>query len=192
MSIKYTSTNSIKTRLYLALVIFFVLSFNFQVSAQFGPNENFKTKDFLVGAHLGIGGGRYFGLGPVINAEYAVLPQLGVTASAGLFSYNDVFSALSSTYSSIPVIIGANWHFDLVGLPEGQHLDTWVGGGVGYTFGSWSSSDPNAVFIGAFGNYFSWDGRVGARYYFSDRFALKLELGYWSLGYVRLGMDFKL
>lgn len=189
MNIPYISTNSLKTRLFLASVMLFMLSFGFQASAQFGPNANFKNKDLIVGAHLGLGGGWYSGFGPVVNVEYGVIPQLGVTASVGFFGYTDVYSTYSWTYTSIPFIIGANWHFDVLKIKQ---LDTWVGAGLGYTFGSWSSSDPDRRYTGAVGSYFSWDGRLGGRYYFSDKLAAKVEFGYWALGYARIGIDFKL
>jgi outer membrane immunogenic protein len=130
-------------------------------------------------------------LGPVVNVEYGVLPQVGVTASAGYFGYSDVFSTYSLTLTSIPIIIGANWHFDPDFFPESKHLDTWVGGGLGYTFVSSFTSDPNIPFTTPFVNYFALDLRLGARYYFSEKFGLKLEIGYWTLGYVRLGIDVK-
>ncbi|MCU0426596.1 MAG: porin family protein [Candidatus Kapabacteria bacterium] len=189
MNTTFSPSNVAKRSLFLAFAAMIMIVSVQKSSAQFGPNANFKNKDLFVGAHLGLGGGWYSGFGPVVNVEYGVLPQLGVTASAGFFSYTDVYSTYSWTYTSIPIIIGANWHFDLLKVKQ---LDTWVGAGAGYTFGSWSSSDPDRAYRGSVGSYFSWDGRLGARYYFTDKLAAKLELGYWSLGYLRLGVDFKL
>jgi hypothetical protein len=174
----------------------FVLSFivsSTAILAQSSPlpggNPNFKAKDFYVGAHLGLGGGWYSTIGPVVNIEYGVLSNLGITASTGFFGYTEGFTGYTWSYTSIPVIVGANYHFDLLRVNK---LDTWIGIGLGYTFGGWSSSDASRAYTGSVGSYFSWDGRLGGRYYFSDKLAAKLEFGYWSLGYARIGVDFKL
>jgi hypothetical protein len=154
-----------------------------------GSNPNFKHKDFYAGAHLGLGGGVYGGIGPVVNVEYGVLSNIGITGSVGYFGYSEAFLSTTWTYNIIPIIVGANYHFDLLNVSK---LDTWVGVGLGYTIGSWSSSDPTFTNFARTGSYFTWDGRLGARYYLSNNLAIKAELGYWALGYLRLGVDFKL
>jgi hypothetical protein len=180
-------------RKFFAVFVLGVILSSACVFAQFGPSPNFKNRDLYVGAHLGLGGGWYSGFGPVVNVEYGVLPQLGVTASAGFFGYTEAYTGYTWSYTSIPIIVGANWHLDFLStLLRTKQLDTWVGAGFGYTFGSWSSSDPSRAYVGSLGSYFSWDGRLGARYFFSDKLAAKLEFGYWALGYARLGVDFKL
>ncbi len=154
-----------------------------------GGNSNFNGRDFYVGAHFGLGGGVYGGLGPVVNVEYGILSNLGLTGSVGFFGYSyNYLTNVTWTYTQIPIIIGANYHFDLLKVNK---LDTWVGVGAGYVVSSWTSSDPAYTGFST-GSYFTWDGRLGARYYFSDKLAAKLELGYWALGYLRLGVDFKL
>lgn len=177
-------------RKFFAVLVLGVILSSTAAFAQFGPNPNFKDKNLIVGAHLGIGGGWYSTIGPVVNVEYGLAPQFGITGSVGFFgySYNPV-AAYTWSYTSIPVVVGVNWHIDPFKVKQ---LDTWIGAGLGYTFGSWSSSDPNNAYVGALGSYFGWDGRLGARYYLSDKLAIKGELGYWSLGYLRLGVDFKL
>jgi hypothetical protein len=154
-----------------------------------GGNPNFKGKDLYVGAHLGLGGGFYGGLGPVVNVEYGILSNLGITGSVGFFGYSYQPAATYTwTYTQIPIIVGANYHFDLLKVKQ---LDTWVGVGFGYVVASWTSTDA-AFNTFSSGSYFTWDGRLGARYYFSDKLAAKVELGYWALGYLRVGVDFKL
>ncbi len=179
-------------RKFFAVVVLSFIASSAAIFAQSSPlpggNPNFKAKDFYVGAHLGLGGGFYGGIGPVANVEYGVLSNLGVTASIGFFVTSERYSSYTWTYTSIPVIIGANYHFDLLRVSK---LDTWIGLGLGNVFGGVSSSDAQYSYSSSFGG-FTWDGRVGGRYYFSDRLAAKLELGYWSLGYARLGIDFKL
>jgi hypothetical protein len=68
--IQYTSTNSTKTSLFLFASTLFILTFDFQASAQavFAPNPNFKTKDILVGVHLGLGG----------NCNWSGHPKIGM------------------------------------------------------------------------------------------------------------------
>jgi hypothetical protein len=154
-----------------------------------GSNPNFQNKDLYVGAHLGLGGGFYGGLGPVLNVEYGVLSNLGVTASIGFFGYTyNPVPSYSWSYTQIPVIVGANYHFDLLKVSK---LDTWVGIGLGYVIGSWTSTDA-AFNTYPSSSYFTWDARLGGRYYLTDKLAVKVELGYWALGYLRAGIDFKL
>jgi hypothetical protein len=178
-------------RKFFAVFVLGVVLSSASVFAQFGPNPNFKNKDMFIGAHLGLGGGSYTGIGPVLNFEYGVLPQLGVTANVGFFGYSQAFSTYSYSYTQIPIAAGVNYHVDLLKVNK---LDTWAGASIVYVVGSWSSSD--AAFASALSTYTSsyitWDFHVGGRYFFSDKLAAKVELGYWSLGYLRVGVDFKL
>jgi hypothetical protein len=179
-------------RKFFAIMMLGVVLSSISVFAQSsflpGGNPNFKGKDLYLGAHLGLGGGSFGSIGPVVNAEYGVLSNLGVTASVGFFGYTETYVGYTWSYTSIPVIVGANYHFDLLKVNK---LDTWVGIGLGYTFGGVSSSDSRYSYSSSWGG-FTWDGRLGGRYYFTDRLAAKLELGYWSLGYLRVGIDFRL
>jgi hypothetical protein len=155
-----------------------------------GGNPNFKDKDLYLGAHLGMGGVYSF-LGGVVNMEYGLFSNLGLTGSVGAFGYT---TALWS-YTQIPIIVGANYHFDIIkeSKPSGwAYWDTWFGLGFGYVVSSWSSPDPTYIPSFSPGNYLTWDARLGARYFFSDKLAAKVELGYWALGYLRVGVDFKL
>jgi hypothetical protein len=167
----------------LVVLVVLVLSASTSLVAQ---NPEFSKGNLIVGPRIGLG---YFGsaLGFGLSGEYGVIPQLGVTGALGYSGYS--FSSFYN-YSNFIVTVGANYHFDLLKVSK---LDTYAGLSLGYNFWSWSYVGPGSqpIFDGTSVGGFIWGFTLGGRYYFSNNIAGVLELGY-GLGYLRIGVDFKL
>jgi len=148
-------------------------------------NPEFSKGNIILGPRIGLG---YFGsaLGFGVAGEYGVLPMLGVVGQVGYSSY-----AWSSFWTStnIMIAVGANYHFDLLKVSK---LDTYAGLNLGYNIQSWTYTGPGSsgVYDGTSTPFLS-GFTLGGRYYFSPKLSGVLELGY-GLGYLRLGVDFKL
>lgn len=183
MNLNTHSSNYAKRALKLALaaILFFALAQ--QASAQFSPNPNFGNKDFYIGPRVGLGGIGGAGLGLGANAEYGITQQIGITGTFGWSGYSSGYW----TYTNLIFAVGGNFHVDLLKV---KNLDTYAGVGLGWNFGSVTSTDSRYTWDRSYGGFF-WDFRVGGRYFFSDKLAATAELGY-GFGYLRLGVDFKL
>ncbi|MDH4199124.1 MAG: hypothetical protein OEV66_01990 [Spirochaetia bacterium] len=166
----------------LKLVLGFLIVLGF--SAQFTPVEaagpNFKQGNFFLGPSVGLGFGFGFGSGlslPLgLNAEYAVTKDIGVGAYVGFVG----FGILGASYSLIPIQVTGMYHFD---IPDNPKLDVALGLALGYTL----SSGP---FFSGY-NWFAWGVFINARYFLSNKVALKGRLG-WGISALEIGVDFKL
>jgi hypothetical protein len=162
-----------------------VLLLGVSVSTVVAENPEFSKGNLILGPRIGLG---YFGsaLGFGVSGEYGVLPMLGVVGQLGYSSY-----AWSSFWTStnIMIAVGANYHFDLLKISK---LDTYAGLNLGYNIQTWTYTGPGSsgVYDGTY-TPFLWGFTLGGRYYFSPKLSGVLELGY-GLGYLRLGVDFKL
>jgi|APDOM4702015191_1054821.scaffolds.fasta_scaffold218748_2 hypothetical protein len=132
---------------------------------------------------------------PPVSASFEVgvvdnILEKGVLGVGGYLGYSSYKSDYGDYgWKSTNLFIGArgNFHYPLV-----NKLDTYVGLTIGY----------NVVSDKGWGNYggydygSSWGGIrtaefIGARYYFSEKFAAMLELGY-GVTYLNLGIALKL
>jgi hypothetical protein len=166
-------------------VILVVAALLVSATSAFAQNPEFSKGNLIVGPRVGLG---YFGsgVGFGVSGEYGVLPQLGVVGSLGYSGFSSGFW----NYTNIIIAVGANYHFDLLKVPK---LDTYGGLNIGYNIGSYTYNGPggSGVFDGVGYSGFIWGFTLGGRYYFSNNLAGVLELGY-GLGYLRVGVDFKL
>ena len=123
-------------RKFFAVFVVGVILSSASMFAQFGPNPNFKNKDFLIGPRIGLGyvAGAAFGVG--VNAEYAVTPQIGVTGLAGWSSWGSTYW----TYTNLIIGVGGNFHFDLLKVNK---LDTYAGLGLGWNIGSVTTNNTS-------------------------------------------------
>ena len=118
-----------KTKLAListVLLLLFVNSSNAQSSS------NIKKLSFGVGLNIGVGivstsyySDEFPSLGLDLNAEYRLLPQLGVNFNTGLMYFSDSFVDLNDGFGIIPVTLGVNYYFGNIfyaGLKTGLAL----------------------------------------------------------------------
>lgn len=96
------------------------------------------------------------------------------------------------SYSYIFIGANGNYHF----LEKNPKIDAFAGLGLGYTIAS-SSYTANPGYedynwnYSAGSGYFAYDIHVGARYYFTPKFAAHAELG-WGFGIFRFGVSYKI
>lgn len=155
----------------------------------------FNKKDMVLSAGLGIGLYGLYGtssLPPIFVAfETGVADKItagGIVAYAG--SSEDFFDGKWS-YNYIVISARGSYHF----LENNKNIDAYAGAGLGYTIVSSSVTytNPNIQHFGfsASGSYFFFDVHLGARYYFTPKFAAMGEVGY-GVGFLRLGVSYKL
>jgi hypothetical protein len=112
---------------------------------------------------------------------------IGLGGYLGYLSYKADYGDYGWKFSNILIGVRGNFHY-----PLANKLDTYVGLMIGY----------NVVSETGFGDYLgydygsSWGGIrtaefIGARYYFSEKFAALLELGY-GVTYLNLGIALKM
>jgi hypothetical protein len=174
-------------KLFIIAFVFFAFS-GIAAFAQEYSSPYFRKGDLFIGPRVGLGSFGGAGLGLGANVEYGVTPQIGVSGTFGWSSYSSGFVGYNWTYTNLIIAVGGNYHFDVLKVNK---LDTYAGLGLGYNIGSVSSNDANFPYIGdTYGGFF-FDFRLGGRYFFTDRLAGTVELGY-GFGFLRIGVDFKL
>lgn len=196
------------------VVIFLILGIT---SSLFGQ-EVFMKKTTLLNFGLGVGQGyvRYWGVGysstPYINVsfDHGVYDFPDVKGlSVGLGGY---FGWRRTSYTFIDSwrdrhgrwhyseSVTSIWNYMELGFRptihysfEGVKAEVYAGLPMGYTFVShrWSNPDYNGVYYSRFGNFFGIGFQLGGRYFFSDRFGVFLEFGYFAT-YANLGVSLKL
>jgi len=163
--------------------------------------STFNLGDQVV--NIGIGLGSHYAFSsyysttvPPISLSYekAIVDEIiekgviGVGAYAGYRAYKYTYYLSDYGWKYTDIIIGArgNFHYPFV-----DKLDTYLGVLLGYritiskSWGPWGAdTDPDSGGI-AFAGY------LGARYYFSEKFAAFAELGY-GISYLTLGISLKL
>jgi len=185
-----------KKLLLSLLVVVFSLT---QLLAQ---ESTFKQGDKVLNLGIGLGSTLYTGSYykssiPPISAslEFGVKDgildkgSIGVGGYLGYSSYKwEYSSAWSYKYSNFILGVRGVFHYPLV-----AKLDTYTGLLLGYNI---ATSKETGVAVGGY-NYSASTGGVvgawfvGARYYFSDKFAVMGELGY-GITYLNLGIALKL
>jgi len=160
----------------------------------------FDVGDKAVNLGIGIGStlysGSYYNRGfPAVSFSYEqgvvdeVLEKgvIGILGYVGYASYKYDYLGWGYKYSNIIFGAGGLFHYPLI-----DKLDTYAGVLLGY----------NIVTATEFGTPIGWDynassggivfsGFVGARYYFTERFAAFAQVGY-GIAYLTLGVSVKL
>lgn len=116
----------------------------------------------------------------IINHVFDDKSSIGVGGYIGYASSKYKFSSYDYRLSDLILSSKGAFHYQLV-----DKLDTYAGLLVGFRFGY--DNDPDYDYstsnlIGA--------GFIGARYYFTDNFAVMSELGY-GIAYLNLGIAYK-
>ena len=182
---------------FLAVALFVVL-----VAALVNPTANaqnaFNKKDMVLSAGIGLGMFGLYGsstLPPIFVAfETGVADKI---TAGGLVAYSgssEDFSYGSWKYTYIVISARASYHF----LENNKNIDAYAGAGLGYDIVSasttWRTAEDQRLFGNSFSasaSYFFFDVHLGARYYFSPKFAAMGEVGY-GVGFLRLGLSYKL
>ena len=167
---------------------FCVLCFSFftaQKNSAQAPTFNTKG-DQLAGATLGFGGyysGNYYrdvSRTPFIAFYYenCVVENLFDSNSSlglgGMLGHTSVSKSNPSGYKASSFILGFRGilHYAFV-----SKLDTYGGLMLGYNIVSWKWEDKNSALMANSASGFDFSLFVGARYYFTDKFAAFAELG---------------
>jgi hypothetical protein len=179
--------------------LLFVLSIRAQ-------DSTFTPDDAVINLGIGIGstyysGSGYSGLIPPLSISYEkgiknVFDKgtIGVGAYAGYTSsewkYSDSYGSYKWKYSNILIGARGALHYPLI-----DELDTYAGLMLGYDIASSSYSstgmyEDQTVAGDSYGGLI-WSFYLGGRYWFSDKMAGMLELGY-GISYLNIGIAFKL
>ncbi len=170
------------------------------VMAQLNAQEStFLKGDKVLNLGIGLGStlytGTYYHLQvPPISASLEVgvadnILEKGVIGVGGYLGFSSYkYEYANSGWKTSNIIIGArgNFHYPLV-----EKLDTYTGLLLGYGilshkyFGIYGDEDYSGSSSGI-----QWAWFVGGRYYFKEKFAAMLELGY-GVAYLNLGIALK-
>lgn len=166
-----------------------------------GQESTFNKGEKALNLGLGIGstlysGSYYKGQIPPISAslEFGVVDKvldkgvIGVGPYVGYSSYKYEYSGWGWKYSNLILGARGNFHYPLL-----KKLDTYTGLLLGYNVASskeFGNTIPGYDYSYSAGGV-AWSWFVGGRYYFSEKFAGMLELGY-GIAYLNIGVAIKL
>jgi hypothetical protein len=175
----------------------------FSLTQLLAQESTFKQGDKVLNLGIGFGSTFYSGTGykagiPPISAslEFGVKDgvldkgSIGIGGYLGYSSHKWEYSNTGYGWKYTNIILGVRgvFHYPLV-----DKLDTYTGLLLGYNISS-SKEYGNA---GVYGNLYSasaggvaYSWFIGGRYYFTDKFAGMLELGY-GITYLNLGIALK-
>lgn len=198
-----------KKKLFTAMIFFSLLGITSVVNAQawdkdtkvlglgLGASQFFHLPNDYTGYGYGLGyglGGYYAPITGQLNfqGEFGIHKYVGLGFTTGIGGR----SGLGFGWSEVNVPVGmiANFHFfQLIADKTGKDihsdkLDVYAGLNVGTGIAAifWGNGNGSAVRALAFGGF-----QAGARYYFTDKFGVNLEVGY-GKSIVNGGMVFKL
>ena len=181
----------------LLLVLFVAV---FSLTQLLAQESTFKQGDKVLNLGIGFGSTFYSGTGykagiPPISAslEFGVKDgvldkgSIGIGGYLGYSSHKWEYNNWGWKYTNIIIGVRGVFHYPLV-----DKLDTYTGLLLGYNIAS-SKEFGTAIYgynysASSGGVAYSWF--VGGRYYFSDKFAGMLELGY-GITYLNLGVALK-
>jgi hypothetical protein len=174
-------------------LLLFSLVAIFSLSQLFAQESTFKQGDKVLNLGIGFGSTYYSSYytshTPALSASVEFNVKDGVLdkGSIGVGGYVGYSSAKwTNYYKTSNIIIGArgSFHYPLV-----SKLDTYTGLLLGYNIYTYSYESSYLGAKGSAGNVLlAWF--AGARYYFSDKFAVMGEVGY-GIAYLTLGVSLK-
>ena len=182
-----------KIFLPFALLALFVYSGNAQ--------NTFSKGDKVLNLGVGLGGRLYSGSyytnkTPPISGSFEVgikdelfdeKSSLGIGGYVGYTGAKYDYSGYGWKYTDVVIGVRGSLHYQLI-----DNLDSYTGLMLGYDIVSAKSFGTMGTYAGnatASGLAYSWF--LGGRYYFSERFAGLLELGY-GIAYLNIGVAIKL
>lgn len=152
---------------YLLVFVFVLFGAMSYAQAPIKPGES------QLNAGLGFSGN---GLPIYVGVEFGAWDDISLGGVVSYRSDKETFTGGSYKYNYTSLAAVGNYHFNrLLNIPS--NFDFYAGVSLGYTFvGSKIEGVSNTgTSVSTSGLYFS--GQVGARYFFTDHFALNLELG---------------
>jgi hypothetical protein len=165
----------------------------FSLTQLLAQESTFKKGDKVLNLGIGFGstyyGSFYTSHTPALSASLEVGVKDGVLdkGSIGVGGYLGYSSATwANYYKTSNFIIGArgSFHYPLV-----NKLDTYTGLLLGYNIYSYKYESSYLGARGSAGNVIlAW--YAGARYYFTDKFAVMAEIGY-GIAYLSVGVSLK-
>ena len=179
-----------------------ILSAVFAGSFALASAQDVAVGDKVLNLGIGLGSTLYSGTGytgqiPPLSASLEFVLKddlfdgkgaLGVGGYLGYSSYKWEYSGWGYKYSNIIIGPRGFLHYKLV-----DKLDTYTGLLIGYDIVS-AKEFGTSVYgfsYNASGSALTWSWFAGGRYYFSDKFAAMLELGY-GISYLTLGVSLNL
>ncbi|MDR1153358.1 MAG: porin family protein [Bacteroidales bacterium] len=175
-------------------LFFLVIAFVAMTQASFAQDRVFAKHDKVVSASLGLfnariqtGSGWKTALPPILlSGEYGIVDNLingkaaiGVGLDVGYVGtkYRDASTNKFYKYSNLILDARGAFHYQFV-----NRLDTYAGLLFGYDIVSGKKRFAESEFV--------WGYYAGARYYFTDRFAVMAELGS-SVALLNVGVAYK-
>jgi hypothetical protein len=165
--------------------------------------QTFKKGDGVFNATIGFGNARYLtgttSSVPPLAASYEVgvldnVLEVGSIGIGGYVGYTSAkwdygYTGYTWGYKSSDIIIGARGIFH---YPFMDKLDTYAGLMLAYDINSWKETGTAQTGYATKSSYGGLivPGFVGARYYFSEKFAGLAELG-WGIAYFNIGIALK-
>ncbi len=181
-------------------ILLFIVVVILSLPQLLAQDPTFEKGDKVLNLGIGFGSAWYTGTGfntsiPPVSASFEVgivdnVFEKGVIGVGGYFGYSSYKYSYGNDnfgwkYSNLFLGARGNLHYPLV-----NKLDTYVGLTIGVnivsekTFGGYTGTS-----YGSYGGLRTAEF-IGARYYFSDNFAVMLELGY-GVAYLNLGIALK-
>jgi hypothetical protein len=165
----------------------------FSLTQLIAQESTFKKGDNVVNLGIGFGSTYYSSLytsrAPALSVSFETNIKDGILdkGSIGVGGYLGYSSAsYSDHWKTSSVVIGArgSFHYPLV-----NKLDTYTGLLLGYNIYSFTYESGYRGSAGTSSGFIlAWF--AGARYYFTDKFAVMGEIGY-GISYLTLGVSFK-
>lgn len=140
-----------------------------------GKQINFGTGFSSYGVPL------YFGM------DFGVHDDVTIGFNLSYRSYRERWSGSKYSHAVMGIFGNANYHFNTI-LQIPRDWDVYAGISLGYYVWSLDSGYGGSAASGL-----GLDGQIGARYYFSDRWGVNLELGGGNVSSGgRIGLSYKL
>lgn len=140
-----------------------------------------------IGPTVGLGGlgAASFALGGRFERGLRALPDLGngvlgIGVSADWYNYNERFLNSDYDFTYIPIAATANYHFNV----KNKKYDPFLGLGLGYLV-------VNTPYTGSYDSGIYVVGRLGMRYFMSDKMALYGDVGAGAAA-LNVGLTFRL
>jgi hypothetical protein len=140
-----------------------------------------------IGPVVGLGGlgAASFAIGGRFERGLRALPDLGngvlgLGISADWYNYNERFLNSDYDFTYIPIAATGNYHFNV----KNKKYDPFVGLGLGYLI-------VNTPYSGSYDSGIYFVGRLGMRYFMSDKMALYGDVGAGAAA-LNVGLTFSL
>jgi outer membrane protein W len=137
--------------------------------------QGFEKGQLMIGPTIGLSYGLAFGA----TGDYGLSDNWSIGGEVMYTSRKTAYFANDYSETLIGILIDGGYHF----MPNEQ-FDPYLKGGLGYFV--WSNDLP----VGGAASGIGFILQAGARYYLSDKMALRASIGFPY--YVGVGIDFKL